>query len=149
MDHFDDALAARVWQRVQASPAGGPDPGALGRLIAGELTDAAVYLNLARRMGGKSAVLQRLAREAQAHASCLQGICVLVSGQRAEVTAAPPASESTAAVLKKCYVNHLGRLREYESCMSYRDFAPAFEKLAAGERAHCATLLELIGKAAP
>ena len=50
MENFDAAKATRVWQRVQATQ---PEAEGLPALIAGELEDAATYIQLAKRLGGK------------------------------------------------------------------------------------------------
>ena len=61
MDNFDAAKATRVWQRVQASPSGAEG---LPALIAEEAEDAATYIQLAKRLGGKEG--QALRRQAPA-----------------------------------------------------------------------------------
>ena len=52
MDTIDHAKAARVWERVRSDTPPSPEQG-LTELIAGEWTDAAVYLQLSRRFQGK------------------------------------------------------------------------------------------------
>ncbi len=145
MEKIDQGMAQRVWQRVQSAPPPAPDPAALAALISGELTDANTCLGLYRQLGGKGGTLLTLAREDQAHAGCLRGICSLAMGKIPETAALSPRSEQPQAALRKCYVNHLARIREYEARSADPSFGPAFQKLAQEERSHCTALLSLLG----
>lgn len=146
MEKIDTALAQRVWQRVQDPKAAtGPDPGVLTAIIGEALADADACQRLARSIGGKGGRLLELSREDRAQAGCLRGICVLMLGKNPEVHIPAPEPAPAAAMLRQCYAHHLHRVREFDRNSSDPDFGPAFQKLAAEERAHCKTLLELMG----
>ena len=71
MNGYDPQKAARVWQRVQGVQSSQQDTNGLPALIAEELEDAATYIQLARRLGGKDGqTLRQLAAamEGQPHA---------------------------------------------------------------------------------
>lgn len=149
MEHIDPALAQRVWQRVQAphvpnaSTLSSP---ALSALAAGESADAAACLKLSRELGGQGGTLVKMAREDQSHAGCLRGICAMVSGKPTQIPDLPLEPGTSAAVLRRCYANHLARIRQYRRLAEDPDFGPVFEKLSAEEQGHCKQLLELLGR---
>ena len=151
MDHFDQDLARRVWQRVQSPHPSAPETQhfsteALVNLIAGESADAAACLKLSRELGGQGGMLLKLSREDQSHAGCLRGICSLIAGNPPQIPSIPQEPGTTAAILRRCYTNHLRRLQQYRSLSDDTNFGPAFEKMAAEEQTHCKQLLELLGK---
>lgn len=146
MEQFDPSLAERVWQRVQGHAVKGPDPTELTGLTIETLEDAAACLRLSKILGGHGGILLQLAREDRAQAGCLRGICAVLSGRTPEVSVPAPAQAPVQAVLRRCYVRHLHRVREYARRADDPDFGPAFEKLAADERTHCKLLLELLGR---
>ena len=131
MENYDAAKATRVWQRVQASQ---PEAEGLPALIAGELEDAATYIQLARRLGSKEGqVLRQLAAAEQSHAACLKGIYTLMTGEPINPRIPPLRQEM------RC-------LAQYEARTSDPEYGPVFARLAAQEREHCMTVLELIGR---
>lgn len=146
MESFDQRKAQRVWDRVNGGRDSGLDPAALTALMGQELTDAAACIRLAKRLGGRGGDLLKLARQCQHNAGSLRGICAIISG-KAPASAVPvPSEEPAQATLRKCYVNLLRRMKEYESRSQDPDYGPVFKKMAATTGNHCATLLELIGK---
>lgn len=146
MEQIDEALARRVWQRVQGHEPSEIDPAALTALMGQELTDAAALLSLGRRLGGRGADAWKLARQCQQHAGCLRGICSLMTGTAPEASVPIPAEEPAQATLRKCYVNFLGRIRAYEARSKDPDFGPVFQQMAQAESALCPILLALAGK---
>lgn len=144
METIDKQKAARVWERVQGRP--GPGQEELLALIAGESSDAAVYLQLSRRFqGNQSAVLRRLHEQEQSHAACLKGIYTLITGQQAIVPAIRPPQGTTEGILRRSYAREMQSLAAYEAKSADPQYGQVFAKLAQQEREHCHTLLTLIG----
>ena len=144
MENFDAAKATRVWQRVQASQ---PEAEGLPALIAGELEDAATYIQLARRLGGKDGqTLRRLAEAEQAHAACLKGIYTLITGEPIAPKIPPLRQEPAERTLRRCYGREMRCLAQYEARSADPEYGPVFANLAAREREHCMTVLELLGR---
>ena len=144
METIDKQKAARVWERVQGRPV--RDPGDLPALIAGEWSDAAIYLQLSRRFQGKeSAALRRLYEQEQSHAACLKGIYTLLTGTQPAVPTVTPALENTEAALRRCYGREMQSLAAYEARSADPEYGQVFARLAQQEREHCHTLLTIIG----
>lgn len=148
MTAYDPEMAARVWQRVQGTEStAGPATQGLPALIAEEWNDAAAYLYLSRRFQGRdSALLRRLSQEEQSHAACLRGIHALITGARPVSRTAPPPREPPEAVLRRCYSREIRSLTEYEARAADPEYGPVFARLAAQEREHCQSVLELLGR---
>ena len=147
MEHYDTAKATRVWQRVQSAQQNLPDTQSLSALIAEELEDAATYAQLAKRIGGKEAqTLRLLAQTEHSHASCLKGIYALMTGEPINPTIPPLHQEPTERTLRRCYGREMRCLAQYESRASDPEYGPVFTRLAAQERDHCMTVLELLGR---
>ena len=116
-------------------------------LIAAEWTDAAVYLQLSRRFQGKdSALLRRMYEEEQAHTACLKGIYTLITGRRPAVKAVPPPQGDTEQILRRCYGREMQCLARYEAKASDPEYGQVFFRMAQQERAHCHSVLELLGR---
>ena len=144
MENFDAAKATRVWQRVQATQ---PEAEGLPALIAGELEDAATYLQLARRLGGRNGqTLRQLGTAEHSHAACLKGIYTLMTGESINPRIPPLRQEEAARTLRRCYGREMRCLAQYEARANDPEYGPVFARLAAQEREHCMTVLELIGK---
>ena len=147
MEKYDAAKATRVWQRVQSSPVGSEPLTGLPALIAEELQDAAVYQQLARRVGSKDApLLRRLYEENLAHADCLKGIYNLVTGEKTSHRIPPVPQESPEMSLRRCYGREMRCLAQYEARSSDPEYGPVFSRLAAQEQEHCRIVLELLGR---
>ena len=148
MTAYDPEKAARVWQRVQGKgPAPGPETPDLPALIAEEWNDAATYLMLSRRFQGRdSALLRRLSQEEQSHAACLRGIYMLSTGSRPVTHTPPPPQEPVETLLRRCYSREMRSLAEYEARAAEPAYGPVFARLAAQEREHCKSVLELLGR---
>lgn len=153
MEPLDRDLEARVWKRIHGTPpphkTGEPEPvpaPALTALAAGAAADADTFLKLTRELGGQGGVLLRMARQDQSHAGCIKGICAMTAGKPVPIPSLPHPTGSPAATLRRCYANHLQRIREYYRLAEDSSFGPAFEKMAAEEQEHCKQILELMGK---
>lgn len=147
METYDAEKAARVWQRVHATPQSTVDEAAgLPALIAGEWADAAIYLHLSRRYQGReSKLLRKMFEEEQSHAACLKGIYTLLTGERSVTKSPVPPQESTEVILRRCYGREMQCLAQYEQRAAHREYGPVFARLAQQEREHCRILLELLG----
>ena len=146
MDTIDREKAARVWERVRSDAPPSPEQG-LTELIAAEWTDAAVYLQLSRRFQGKdSALLRRMYEEEQAHTACLKGIYTLITGRRPAVKAVPPPQGDVEQILRRCYGREMQSLARYEARASDPEYGQVFARMAQQERAHCHSVLELLGR---
>lgn len=151
MESYDAKKAARVWQRVQATqqPQQPPQPDMAGLpgLIAEEMQDAALYLQLSKRMGQKEAqILRRLAEEERSHAACLKGIYTLITGEQIAPRVAPSPNDSSERILRRCYGREMRCLAQYEARTADPEYGPVFARLAAQEREHCMAVLELLGR---
>ena len=147
MENFDAAKATRVWQRVQGNPTSPETTTGLPALIAEELQDAAVYLQLSRRMGSKEAqLLRRLYEEDLSHAACLKGIYNLITGEKSAVRTPPVCQESPELSLRRCYGREMRCLAQYETRSTDPEYGPVFSRMAAQEKEHCSMVLELLGR---
>lgn len=145
METVDPAKAARVWDRVKASPSIPPEQG-LTEMIAQEWTDAAIYLMLSRRFQGKeSAMLRHMYEEEQAHTACLKGIYTLITGRRPEVKTVPPSQGDPEQILRRCYGREMQCLARYEAKASDPEYGQVYVRMAQQEREHCRLVLELLG----
>jgi len=149
MNGFDQQKAARVWQRVQQAQPQGKQPGRLEELpelMMNEWSAAAAYRQLARQYQGKGGEqYQRLARQEQKHGACLQGIYVLINGEKCPVQNPPPAQEPPERSLRRCYGIHLRAMKAYESRADDPEYGAVFGEMARQEREHCVAVLELMG----
>ena len=146
MESIDNEKAQRVWERVRGGGGAVMDTGALAALLSQELSDAAVFTQLARRLGGRGGTLLHLSRQCRQNAGCLRGICVILDGKPPVVAVPAPAEEQTVNALRRCYVNSLGRIHEYESRSRDPDYGLVFRKMSAAMEDQCTALLDLIGK---
>ena len=141
-----DQKAQAVWQRVQgAAPT--PDLHQLPELIAEEKQDAATYLHLSHRFGGREgAMLRKMAEEEQTHVACLRGIYRMVTGERCQIHTAPVDLEDPPVALRRCYGREMRCLAAYEGRSGDSEYGPVFAQLAQQEREHCKNILLLMGK---
>lgn len=147
METIDPVKAARVWQRVTGdAPPENREKGLLA-LIAQEWTDAATYLQLSRRLGGKDgAVLRKMYEQEQAHTACLKGLYTLITGVHPTVRAVPAIHEDVEATLRRCYGREMQCLAQYEARSADPEYGQVFARLADQERQHCHMLLEILGR---
>ena len=144
MQFVDSAKAARVWQRVQDT--GLPKEAGLLGMITQELSDAATYLQLSRKLQGKHSVtLRKMYEEEQAHADCLKGLYTLITGTHPIVKATPLSSSNIEALLRQCYGREMQSLAAYEQRITDPEYGQVFSMLAAQEKAHCRIILEILG----
>ena len=147
MEQYDTAKAARVWQRVQNSQTPPAENTGLSALIYDELQDAAVYRQLANRMGQREgSILRRLYDEEQAHAACLKGIHILITGSKVTPQIPQIPQESVEMTLRRCYGREMRCLAQYEARSDDPEYGPVFSRLAAQEREHCLAVLEILGR---
>ena len=101
---------------------------------------------LARLTSGReAATLQHIARDARGHGACLEGICVLVTGEAPQLRTPEAEVGPAAAVLRRCYGWAMRTLAVYEARSRDREYGPVFARLAAQQQEQCRRLLELIG----
>ena len=146
MESFDQEKARRVWNRVTGGCDHSPDPDALNALMCQELTDAAVLIRLRKQIGGRGGDLLRLARQCRQRAGYLRGVCTMMEQSRPCPAVPMPAVTTAGGSLRKCYVNSLHRMQEYERMSGDPDYGPVFQSMSDTARHQCAALLELIGK---
>ena len=148
MKGYDPQKAAQVWERVQGQkrePERQPGD-ELPALIMAAQTAAMTFAHLARQASVKeAAVLQRLAREEQAHAACLKGMYILMTGKKPEVRTPPVEKETRETALRRCYGEQMRSMRACEARREDGEYGHVFARLAQQEREHCCALLELIG----
>lgn len=147
MPEMDKEMAQRVWQRVSGRGSEGDPASRLQTLISGELEDAAVYLYLSRQFkGNESAVLRRLYQQEQSHVACLKGMYDLLTGRQPLLRTMPVKPMPPADLLRQCYGREMRSLQRYESFSGDPDYGRIFSAMAEQERAHCGTVLELLGR---
>ena len=118
----------------------------LRALLLAEETAACAYIQLSKMVpAGPGRRLQALAREARGHAACLEGICVLVTGEAPDIRTPPPETGSISALLRKCYGRAMRALVTYEARRDDAEYGPVFTRLAARQQDQCRVLLELLG----
>lgn len=118
----------------------------LQALLLAEESAAAAYIHLAGNgTARQAATLHQLARDAQAHAACLEGICVLVTGTVPKIKAPAPEQGPAATVLRKCYGRAMRTLVTYEARSHDREYGPVFARLAAQQQEQCSRILALLG----
>lgn len=118
----------------------------LQALLLAEETAAAAYLHLAGSgTGRQAAALRQLARDAQGHAACLEGICVLVTGNVPQIRIPSPEPGPAATVLRRCYGRAMRALVTYEARSTDHEYGPVFARLAAQQQEQCSRILTLIG----
>ena len=146
METIDPIKAKNVWQRVQGSAPPVQREEGLTELIAREMEDANIYLQLARRLPGKhSVILRKMAEQEQAHAACLKGIYTLLTGKRPAVSGVPTNLDDPIKVLRLCYGREMRCLARYEQRINDPEYGAVFSRLAEQERTHCHMVLELLG----
>ena len=145
MRSYDPKTAARVWDRVNDA-AGTGDAQAILGLLREELLDAATYQKLMRRLPPpQAAAVRELARQEQAHATCLKGIYTMLSGEKPVLPPPAVADDPPEVVLRRCYGREMRALAQYEARRTDPLYGHVFRKLAQEEQAHCHKLLELLG----
>ena len=118
----------------------------LRRLLLAEETAAQTYLQLSRQIQGKpSAILQRMAREAHSQVACLEGICLLTTGEVPAIGTLPPETGDAQTLLRKCYGRAMRLLTTYEARRRDPEYGPVFVRLADQQQDHCRNLLEILG----
>ena len=146
MEKIDPAKAQRVWQRVQSTAPGTAREQGLAELIAQEWTNAATYLQLSRRIQGRSATLLRTVHQQEmANVACLKGIYTLITGGRPTVKAVPPAPKDPETALRRCYGQEMQCLAAYESRSSDPEYGSVYTRLAEQKKEHCRLVLEILG----
>ena len=149
MQNYDPKKAAAVWQRVQGAQAQAPvfpDASTLLSWISQEQEDAVIYLYLSRHFPGKEgAALRQMAQQEQAHASCLRGIYVLLTGKKPALPTAPAPRENPKALLRRCYGREMQSLTQYKARTDDPQYGHIFTRLAAQEQEHCHILLGILG----
>ena len=147
MHNYDPKKAAAVWQRVQNQVPPPPEQSDLVNLIFREQEDAVTYLHLSRKFPGKEgAMLRQMAQQEQSHASCLRGICKLLTGKKPAYRTPPAPGESTHVLLHRCYGREMQSLAQYQARANDPQYGHIFARLAAQEQVHCQNLLLLLDK---
>lgn len=155
MEQFDKETVKKIWQRVQSGnashpPAVQPPQGmghcSLSEWIGRELATAELYWRLARAMPGKTGnTLRQFARQEQAHAAALKGICTVAEGNCPGIRPIPIQKAPIPVLLRQCYGQKLQALAEYEKRTADLQYGKVFQRLTQQEQAQCQFLLELIG----
>lgn len=142
-----DVPSESIWQRVLGAVP--PDAASLLPLIAGILSDAAVYQYLSRKFTGQNqSQLQQLSRQSQSHAACLKGIYFLVTGERPVIRIPSPDLESPEITLRRCCGREMQRKATYEARTGDPEYGPVFADLAQETQRACRTVLEILGSLA-
>lgn len=147
IQNFDSQKVARVWSRVQGQTAESFDVQRLPELIAQELHDASIYLQLSRRFQGRDSVmLRQMAQQEQDHGACLKGLYTLVTGEQPKIPSVQTAQQDVGHLLRSCYGNQMHRLARYEARAGDAEYGHVFARMAAQEQEQCHRLLALLGR---
>jgi len=117
----------------------------LRALLLAEEMLAETCTRLARQLPARSGALQQIARDARGHAACLEGICVLVTGEAPQIRTPEPDVCPAGPLLRKCYGRAMRTLVTYEARSRDREYGPVFARLAAQQQEQCRRILALIG----
>lgn len=143
MNHIDENLEKRVWQRVT----GDPQIPNIGGLIAAAQTQAAIYFVLSRMFqGNQKNLLRQLYQRERGHSRCLLGISRLCDGLRERKEAPLPVIDRPETALRKCYAQTLKTIQSYTQLESDSEYGHIFEVLRREEAENCRLLLEIIGQ---
>ena len=147
MANYDKQMADRVWKRVQGEREEEKRDLNLKGLILSAQMASATYQQLSRQLGQREGpTLQRLAREEQAHSACLKGICLLVEGRQPVGKQPQITRESPELMLRRAYAGELKSLGALEALSGHPEYGHIFADLAAREREHSRTVLEILGR---
>lgn len=146
MEHFDEALEQRVWQRIR----GGADPvsgqAGLQALALAEHSAAAVYLMLARMaQGPEKALLRQLFERERQHGRILNGINILQEGTALAIRPVPPDNDRAETALRKCYSRTLQAMTHYAARENDPHYGVIFRQLLHQEQEHCRMIAEVLG----
>lgn len=146
MKNYDPKTAARVWDRVQNTTVPVGDAQTIMNMIAEELLDSSQYLRLSRRLPPPlAATARQIARQEQAHATCLKGIYALITGHNPIIPPPAVSDDPPDIVLRRCYGREMRMLAQYESRQSDPQYGHVFRDLARQEQEHCRRILEILG----
>lgn len=144
MNPYDSKMAARVWQRVQATQEPTDFSAEILLLIAEEAQDSALYHLLSKNTSkGKAAILESLLRSSRQSLAILRGIHYLLTGSHP--TAVPAQSNISSVSLRHCYGDTLRRSIRYGQLCSQSEYTSAFAQLETLSRQRCVLLLQLLG----
>ena len=146
MNSYDPKTTSSVWDRVKSTAPPPGDAPAILNLIEEELSDAATYLRLSRKLPPPLASTARqLAQQDQAHAVCLKGVYALITGRKALFPQPAVTDDPPEIVLRRCYGRKMRCLAQYESRQNDPQYGHVFLNLARQEREHCHRILEILG----
>ena len=135
MDRIDPQMAARVWDRVQASPKPGVEANLLLPLIREEWLDALILKHL-----GQSS------ERPMENAACLKGIYRILSGGLPRISAPQWKQESPQTLLRQSFERRMKLFSQYEKLQTDPRFGVVFGRLAAASQAQACKVLEILGK---
>ena len=146
MKPYDPKTAISVWDRVKNTEPSAGDAPAILNLIEEELTDAATYLRLAKKLPPpQAAIARQLSQQEQSHAVCLKGIYSLITGRKALVPQPVISDDPPEIVLRRCYGREMRSLAQYESRQNDPQYGYVFRSLSRQEQEHCHKILEILG----
>ena len=90
-------------------------------------------------------MLKKMAQQEQSHAACLKGIYALLTGQQFPTGPNPQIQGVRESILRRCYLQELRSITEYESRQSDGEYGCVFSQLAQDERQHSRQVLFLLG----
>ena len=144
MEHFDQQMAARVWQRVQENRPTVPFPDQISGFLQEELQELNLYRQLSFQLSGQKQQLLRLAEVTRRCIAVLRGILFLTD-TKPEAAAFPNPKGLPAAALRRSYRNTLLRLDRYRQQQAHPEFSPGFIALTQDTQERCRLLLEILG----
>lgn len=140
MEKINEALQARVWQRVQgkAVPAGSETP----QQLAGEL--ALRYRQLSSQMPGQGEQFRHLSGQIRKTQACLAGLCRIRGCADANAVPAAGKEDPRHRITKCCHLER--RLGEaLDQLSSDGEWGKLYGLLAEQASQRCMTLLEILG----
>ena len=135
MDRIDPKTAARVWDRVQASPKPGLEVNMLLPLIREEWLDALILKHLGHSSD-----------RPMENAACLKGIYRILSGGMPKISAPQWKQEKPQLLLRQSFERRMKLFAQYEKLQTDPRFGVVFGRLAAASQVQACKILEALGK---
>ena len=150
MDHVDNEVVQRVWQRVKSPQlpvqTPNPRPKSLEERILEEWQTGQRYMLLQSTPEFRAnPELKRLWEQKQDQLACLKGIYRLSANASCKVPVVPPKSEPAPVLLRKCYGSLLRCCGFYGSATADREFGDVYRQLAEQDRQQCYRILTFLG----
>ena len=146
MTHYDNQLAARVWQRVQGTQSIPDCTSDILPLLQEEVTDLKRYHQLSGTAGlTVKRELSLLTSKTEQCVHALRGIWFPRTDSQSKTAISPLPRELPISTLRRCYGGTLQRISRYGALTQLSEYAPGFMLLEQLSNERCQLLLQLLG----